>query len=245
MHLLKATHRPCQYRRISGTMSGMNSKYSSSQRGFSILVIPLGIAVVFLIAAVIFGGWAYSKMQDYKNNVGAKVQAAVTTAKQQEDTAKDAVFTQQYKLPLTSYTGPAAYSSVTLQYPKTWSAYVVDDRGSSPYIDGYFYPHILPDLQDSTSAFALRLQVVQDAYSSVLNNLSDSVQSGAAKVVPYRVPKVPGVIGVKVTGALGNGKSGTMVVIPLRNMTLKLWTEAPSFQQDFNTNILPNLSFAP
>jgi len=59
------------------------------------------------------------------------------------------------------------------------------------------------------------------------------------------VPKVPGVIGVKVTGALGNGKSGTMVVIPLRNMTLKLWTEAPSFQQDFNTNILPNLSFAP
>lgn len=223
----------------------MDSKRFSSQRGFSVLIIPLCVIVIFLIAAVIFGGWAYGKMQDYKNNVDAKVQAAVATAKQQEDTAKDAEFDQQYKLPLASYTGPSAYGSIVLKYPKTWSAYVVDDRGGSPYIDGYFYPHILPDLQSATSAFALRLQVVQDSYSSVLDNLANSVQSGVTKVAPYKVPKVPSVIGVKVTGTLGNGKTGTMVIIPLRNTTLELWTEAPSFQQDFDTNILPNFTFAP
>lgn len=236
----------CQKGRISATISGMSIRSAlSRQRGFSALVVPFALAVVFLITAVVFGGWAYAKMLDYKNNVDAKITIAVTTAKQQEDAVKDAAFAQQEKQPLKAYTGPTAYGSLTINYPKTWSAYVIDTRNSSPFIDGYFYPNVVPDTQSANSSFALRVQMVQDSYSTVLNSLSTYVQSGKAKVTPYSAPKVSSVVGARVDGSLSGSKSGSMIVLPVRNMTLKIWTEAPQFQNDFNSNILPNFTFAP
>lgn len=217
----------------------------SRQRGFSALVVPFSLAVIFLITAVIFGGWAYAKMLDYKNNVNAKISTAVATAKQQEDTAKDAAFAEQEKQPLKAYVGPTAYGSLTINYPKTWSGYVVDTRNSSPFIDGYFYPNVVPDTQSQNSSFALRVQMVQDSYSTVLNSLSTYVQSGKAKVTPYAAPKVPSVVGARVDGNLNGSKTGTMIILPVRNMTLKIWTEAPQFQNDFSNYILPNFTFAP
>jgi hypothetical protein len=218
---------------------------SSMERGFSILILPLILSVLLLVGAAVFGGWAYTHMQDYKNNVGTKVDAAVAIAIQKESVAKDAVFTEQEKQPLKTYQGPAAYGSVTINYPKTWSAYVKDDTNSNPYVEGYFYPSVVPDIQSSDSAFALRVQVIQQPYSSVLSDLTGYVTQGLSTVKPYAAPKVKNVIGVRVDGKISGNKNGSMVVLPLRNMTLKIWTEAPAFRSDFNSNILPNFTFAP
>jgi hypothetical protein len=203
------------------------------------------IVSVLLVSALGFGGWAFAQMLDYKNNVDAKVATAVDAAKAQEDQAKDAAFAEQEKSPLRTYTGPSAYGSVKIQYPKTWSAYVADGRNSSPFIDAYFYPGAVPDIQSQNSVFALRVQLVQDSYSSVINSLAGYIHQGKTTVRPYKSAKVPSVIGARIEGALPNNKSGSMVVIPLRNMTLKIWTEAPQFKADFDKYILPNYSFAP
>lgn len=218
---------------------------TSTMRGFSVLVIPLVLSILLLIGAAVFGGWAYGKMLDYKNNTDAKIAAAVQVAKQQEDVAKDAAFAQAEKNPLRTYTGPGAYGSVSVSYPKTWSAYVADDTNNSPYIDGYFNPGVVPDIQGQNSAFALRVQVVQQSYSNVISSFTGNVQQGTTKVTPYHMPKVPNVIGVRVDGKLQGQKSGSMVVLPLRNMTLEVWTETPSTISDFNNIILPNFTFAP
>lgn len=218
---------------------------TSTMRGFSVLVIPLVLSILLLIGAAVFGGWAYSKMLDYKNNTDAKIAAAVQVAKQQEDVAKDAAFAQAEKNPLRTYTGPGAYGSVSVSYPKTWSAYVADDTNSSPYVDGYFNPSVVPNTQGQSSAFALRVQVVQQAYSSALTAFTSNVQLGTTKITPYHMPKVPNVIGVRVDGKLEGQKTGSMVILPLRNMTLKVWTETPSTVSDFNNIILPNFTFAP
>lgn len=231
-----------QGRGYSGTISGMKS---TLERGASLLIIPLVLSVLLLVGAVAFGGWAYSRMQDYKNNVSAKVDSAVGVAKQQEAAAKDAAFAEEEKQPLKTYTGPGTYGSVTIHYPKTWSAYVNDDTGNSPFVDGYFYPSVVPDIQSQNSAFALRVRIIQDSYSSVLAGIATYVQNGSAKVTPYSAPKVPSVIGSRIDGKLTSLKSGSMIVLPLRNTTLELWTEAPAFTNDFNTNILPNFTFAP
>lgn len=215
-----------------------------SEHGFSILLIPLIIALVFLVGAIVFGGWAYANMEDYKNNVAAKVATAVDAAKQQESVLKDTEAAQAAKLPYRTYTGPAAYGSVTIKYPKTWSAYVVDDTSGSPFVNGYFYPNVVPDIQGQNVAFALRVQVVQDSYSNVLNEFTGNVQQHNTTVVPYAAPNVPTIIGARISGQLQGAKNGTMVVLPLRNMTLELWTEAPQFQDDFTT-ILQNFTFAP
>ena len=218
---------------------------SSSEHGFSLLIVPIALLGLLLIGTLAFGTWAYMSRQDYKNNVDAKVATAVATAKQQEATAKDAEFVQKEKLPLRSYIGPAAYGSVTIKYPKTWSAYVADDATSSPFVDGYFYPGVVPNIQGQSSAFAVRVQVVQQSYNSVLATLQEYVTAGKTKVAPYKAPNVPSVIGVRVDGQITPQKTGSMVVLPLRNMTLEVWTEASQFQDDFNNNILPNFSFAP
>jgi hypothetical protein len=215
------------------------------ESGFSPLVVPLGLSVFFLIIAIVFGAWAYTQMLDYKNNSDAKVAVAVVQAKSDEDKVKDAAFAEAEKQPLKAYQGPESYGSVSVSYPKTWSAYVVDTRNSSPYIDGYFYPGSVPDVTGRNSVFALRVQVVQDTYSNVLANFSSFVKNGKLQVSPYAAPKVSNVIGVRMDGELTPTISGSMIVLPLRNMTLKVWTEAPQFENDFNSNILPNLTFRP
>lgn len=216
----------------------------STQRGSALVILSFSLTVVLLIVSVGFGIWAYSRAQDYKNNVDMKISVAVEAAKQQESSVKDAQFAQDEKLPYRTYTGPTAYGSITIKYPKTWSAYVSDDANSSPFINGYFYPNVVPDTQSQNSVFALRVQVIQDSYVTVLGTVSTYVQQGETKVAAYAAPNVPSVVGSRIDGKLTDQRKGSMIVLPLRNMTLKLWTEGPSFGGDFNT-ILQNFSFSP
>jgi len=229
----------------SATISGMRSHKVLRQSGYSALVLSLSLSIFFLVVAIVFGAWAFMQMLDYKDHSDAKVAAAVTQAKTEEDSVKDAAFAEVEKQPLRTYQGSATYGSVNVSYPKTWSAYVVDTRNTTPFIDGYFYPGSVPDVTQQASVFALRVQVVDDDYSNVVKQLTSLVQQGKATVTPYKAPKVPSVIGVRVDGQITFAKTGSMVILPLRNMTLKVWTEGPQFENDFNTNILPNLTFKP
>jgi hypothetical protein len=219
---------------------------ASQENGFSTLIVPFLGTVVLLVGAVTFGAWAYGKMLDYKDNVNSKVDAAVIMAKQQEATTKNAQFAQAEKYPLKTYTSSATYGSVVVKYPNTWSAYVIDDTNVTPYVDGYFYPNTVPDTQSPTADFALRMQILQDSYSSVLSNVQSDVQQGLTTVSPYKAPNVPNVVGSELVGQLPSiSRTGTMVVIPLRTLTLELWTEGPQFLTDFNNIVLPNFTFLP
>jgi hypothetical protein len=226
-------------------MSVMGVYHDQRQSGYSSLMLPLALTSLFLFASLVFGSWAFVQMQDYKNNVNVKVTSAIELAKQEESSLKDTAFVEAEKQPLRTYSGPSAYGSITVNYPKTWSAYIADGRSGSPHIDGYFYPGVVPDLQSSASVYALRIQVVSESYSNVLSQFSSYVRQGGATVSPYSAPKVPSIIGARISGKLIGNTSGTMIVLPLRDTTLKIWTEAPQFEQDFNTNILSNLNFLP
>ena len=215
------------------------------QRGSTTsLLIAFTIVLILLFGTASFAIWAFMSRQDFKNNVDQKIAAAVTVAQQQTSTQKDNQFAQSEKLPLKDYNGPSTYGSLDIKYPKTWSAYVtVSDQASTP-IDGYFQPNYVPGIQ-SGAAFALRIQVVSDSYSQELSQFSDLVTSGAVTVSAYRAPKVPGTLGSRVDGQIEQNLQGSMVLFPLRDKTLKIWTEAPQFESDFNNNILPNLVFSP
>jgi hypothetical protein len=212
----------------------------------SAVAVMLVFAVLLLIVMIGFGGWAFSSRQDYKNNTDQKITAAVTVAKQQESSAKDVAFAEAEKNPLRTYNGPEAYGSIVAQYPKTWSGYV-DDTGndSGALVDGYFYPGIVPSLTNTSSVFALRIQVTSQSYSDSLTAFTSLQQTGKLTISAYALPKLPKTVGVKVVGLLPNSKSGEMVVLPLRDKTLELWTEGSQFTPDFENNILPNFSFSP
>jgi hypothetical protein len=223
-------------------MSDMSMK--SEVGAINVLLLPLILSFVLLIGVAVFGVWAFGSRQDYKDNVDAKIATAVAAAKVAEDKVKDTQFAEESKNPLKTYTGPAAYGSITINYPRTWSGYVSDSTNNDPYVDGYFSPNVVPDTQDQNSNFALRVQVTSQSYSDSLQQYQN-INDGSVSIQPYALAKVPTIVGVIVTGKVEPDRQGVMVILPLRNTTLKLWTESASFKNDFNNIILPNASFSP
>jgi hypothetical protein len=218
-------------------------KISNERGSLNVLLIPFILVFLLMVAAAGFGAWAYIGRQDYKNNTDKKVAVAVDVAKKQEASVKDNEFIEKEKQPLKSYSGPAAYGSVVIKYPKTWGAYVVENQGSTP-VDAYFHPNFVPATNTQT-AFALRLQISSVAYDQELQQFDSSVKAGKVSVAPIKLPMVPSVSGVRIDGAITPLKSGSMVLLPLRDKTLKVWIESTQFSDDFNNNVLPNLVFSP
>jgi len=224
----------------------------NQQGAVSGVAVSLVFTILLLIAAIVFGVWAFSSRQDYKDHTDAKINAAVTVAKQNEDKVKDAQFVQEEKNPLKTWSGPEAYGSLVMAYPKTWSGYVAVASGnssSSSPVDGYFYPGVVPSVSDQNSSFAVRVQINSQSYATIVQQLGQADAQNPRTVTPYALPKLPKVVGVKVTGSLpsnsGSQKTGVMVVLPLRSQTLEIWTEGSQFTSDFNNIILPNFSFSP
>jgi len=207
--------------------------------------VLLGMTIVLLLGALGFGGWAFASRQDYKNNVDQKIDAATQVAVQKADSAKDVEFAEKEKSPYRTYKGPEAFGSIAVTYPKTWSAYVDDTGSGSALVDGFFAPGSVPSISAQGSVFALRVQVLNQAYSQSLTNLSTLQQDGKITVAAYALPKVPKAVGVKAVGTFDNGQNGEMVILPLRNQTLKIWTQGSTFTGDFENAVLPNFTFAP
>lgn len=210
-------------------------------RGF---LIPFIIMSLLFIGALVFGIWAYAGMQDYKSNVDPKIQAAVAVAEQQTSSRKDNEFLEKEKNPLKTYNGPDTFGSIVLKYPKTWSAYVVEKSQSNEPISGYFHPSYVPDIQGET-AYALRVQVVNRSYDQELKSFDSKAQNGKVKVAAYKPKNVSNVSGARVSGEINTNEEGTMVLLPLRDKTLKIWTESTRFNKDFDNIILANLTFIP
>ena len=209
------------------------------------LLISLVLAVLLLLGAAGFGVWAFNSRQDYKNHVDAKIKVADGIAKQQQSAADQIQFTQEAKQPFRTYTGPEAYGSLVVQFPKTWSAYI-DDSGTGNFlVDGYFAPSVVPSINTQASVFALRIQVINQSYNQTLLGFSRELQNGKLTTSAYALPKLPKIVGIKAVGQISSQTTATMIVLPLRSQTLEIWTEGNQYLDDFNNNILPNFSFSP
>lgn len=209
------------------------------------VLLSLVIFVLLFAGAAGFGMWAFLSRQDYKNNSDQKSAVAATAATQNAQAADAKQYAEQEKNPLKSYVGPSQYGSVTIKYPKTWSAYVIEDGSDNQPVNDYFQPNVVPNVNTQTNAYALRLQIIGQPYDQVLAQFNSSVQAGKLVVKPYALPKVPSVTGSRLDGQLTQTKQGSMVILPLRNVTLELSTEAATYEPDFNNIILANLSFSP
>lgn len=208
------------------------------------LLIPLIVVSLFLLIALGFGVWAFANMQDYKDHSDRKSAAAVAVAEQRLSAKKDNEFAIAQQQPLRSYTGPAPYGSLKIKYPKTWSAYVgeSDSNGGMP-INGYFNPGYVPATDNPKNLYALRVQIVSKSYDSVAKTFQGNIKSGKLKATAYIPENAKSVTGLRLDGQIATDKSGSMVIMPLRDKTLELWTESPSFIDDFNNYILPNFTF--
>ncbi len=222
-------------------MSGMKQL---NQRGhMDPLLIPLIIAVIFFVAAGSFGIWAFISRQDYKNNSDQKAAAAVVVAEEKTSSKKDNEFLEKEKQPYKLYEGPSAYGSLVVSYPKTWSAYISEKTTGSTPLDAFFHPGFVPAV-DGNPAYALRIQVVDQSYATVLKSFDSFVKSGKVTAAAYVPPQAPTITGVRLEGDIVPNKKGAMILLPIRDKTLKIWVESPDFVKDLDTHILPNYKFS-
>lgn len=209
----------------------------------SVSVILAGVFGLLFLITAFFGIWAFAGRQDYKNNVDEKIEKASAIAVEQAKTAKDAEFVEKEKLPNRTYTGSETYGSLTFSYPKTWSVYS-EEGGSGKVLSMYAFPSVVPGM-NSEQNYALRVEISTKSYDSELKSIQQVVERGDAKSTAFRLDKVPSVLGVRVDGEIINNKQGSMVILPLRDKTIKIYTELPQFTNDFNNTILPSVSFVP
>lgn len=217
---------------------------SMAQRGSVATIITIAVLGVGLIGAGAVAIWASAGRADYKNNVDQKIAAAVaanTKTVQAQDAKNYAIEAQK---PLKTYIGPEAYGSINLSYPKNWSVYTANSTTSLP-IDLYANPDVVPGVVGDTSSYALRLQVTAQSYATTVKQYADDQQKGSVTIKPYVLPKNTSVTGVRIDGQLTDDKKGSLIVLPLRDKTLKIWTESSTYASQFEEFILPNAHFTP
>lgn len=207
------------------------------------LLVPLLITGSLLLFSLVFGFWAFAGMQDYKNNSDTKSAQAVEAAEQALAIKKDTEFAEVSKSPYKTYQGSATLGTITIIHPKTWSSYVENKASGSTQLSGYMHPDVVP-ATDSGTNFALRFEVVDTDYSSVLKSFDSAAKAGRVSVSAYRAPKVDSVLGSRIDGEIASKKQGNMVLLPLRDKTIKIWTEGHDFRGDFQA-VLDNLTFIP
>lgn len=215
------------------------------ERGeLNVLLVPVIALGVLFIAAGGFAVWAFMGRQDYKNNVDQKIAVATANEKKLTQTEDAKIYAEQAKNPLSTYIGPGAYGSINIQYPRTWSTYVATSSASLNGLDVYFNPNAVPSVSDPTASFSLRVKVSSQKYDAVARQYATNKR---VSISTYKLPKVDdaAALGVRVEGQITPNKQGVMIVLPLRDKTLQIWTESADYLKDLNNIILPNLTFEP
>ncbi len=195
------------------------------------VLLAVGFIVTSVLAVIYYGNFT-----EQRDNNQPLIEAAVEKAKNEQKTALEADFAEREKLPTKNYVAPGEFGSIRLSHPKTWSSYV-DNKGDS--INFYAHPNFVPS---ENVNYALRMSVVSEPFSEVTEEYQDAIEDGELKSSTFQAA---GVSGSRLDGLLEEGKTGSMVIFPLRDKTLRVWTETTDFRSDFDNIVLKNLTFVP
>ncbi|MGH7196268.1 MAG: hypothetical protein ACREGJ_00695 [Candidatus Saccharimonadales bacterium] len=201
-----------------------------------VMTIVLGVLVVGLSG---FGLWSFINYQDQKNNVDAKIEAAVADAKRAQREEDEKLFAEREKQPVRQLIGPEDLGRVSLDYPKTWSVFV--EKSDNSGYEAYLHPGAVPPLNSKTP-HALRVTTQDRPYDQVLKEYQDAVKKGELKATPIAVE---GLNGTRLDGNFSKEIQGSMVIFKVRDKTLRVYTESRTFQPDFDNIIIKSLKFNP
>lgn len=194
-----------------------------------------GLLVVVLTGLTI---WFFGLYSDYKNNADSKITTAVDQARADQQKADEQKFMEREKLPTRTFTGPADLGSVTFQYPRTWSAYVAENKSS---LEVYMHPDTVPPVVN-TQPYALRVTVEDKQYDAVIRSYDGLVKKGSLR---SNQASVEGYSGIRLDGTFTKEREGSAVVFKVRDKTLTVATDSSVFQDDFNKTVLQSLKFNP
>ena len=213
---------------------------SNDQRGEVNPLLLISIVLTILVLGLgSFSIWAYVNYTDQKNNVDQKISAAVANAKRQQGTEDEAKFAEREKQPTRVFAGPEDLGRVQVNYPKTWSVYVDKDGSGNSNYEAYFAAGIVPPILSKTP-YALRITIENKSYEDVLRVYQELVKKGDLRSSPVTLQ---GQTGTRLDGKFSKDISGSMVLFKVRDKTLEVYTQSPTFASDYDNIILPSLIF--
>lgn len=211
----------------------MNGGYVNSW-----MVGAIGAIVAFLIA----GGlaiWAYMAYTQEKTAVDSRIDAAKAQTREEQSRIDRERFNEEAKNPRIEFVGPNEYGRVSFMYPKTWSVYVDKDGSDRGDYKAYIHPVTVPPISNESSRFALRLEILNQDFDKVLAQYNSALKKGdlTSSSVEFN-----GNSATRLDGAFTKDLRGSVVLMKVRDKTIRFSTDADTFKPDFKA-VLDTVKF--
>lgn len=211
------------------------------KRGFN---LPAIMAVVMLILAIGLGALAIiyiGKFNKAQTNVNQQKNEAATIAKAEQKKIDEKEFAEAAKKPFRTYQAPGVLGAIKVEFPKDWNVYAVEDENSQTQLDVYMYPGVVRAPQSTTEPYAFRIKLAQSLYTETLEKYQKDVEKG---ILTAKNVTVSGITGTRLEGQIEKGRTGVLILLPIRDKTLFLWTESNNYLNDYN-GIIERIGVSP
>ena len=204
---------------------------SMKQKGYvnSWMIMAIGAFVLFLIAGG-FAIWSFMEYSQTKNGVDARVQVETAKAKAEQAEIDQKKFSEEAKNPRIEFVGPSEYGRVSFMYPKTWSVYIDKDGSDRGDYAAYLHPAIVPPAGSKASRFAMRLEVLNKDFDTVLNTYQSKIKKGE---LTSSSKEFNGITATRIDGLFEKDLRGSVVLMKVRDKTVRFSTDADTFKPDF------------
>lgn len=195
------------------------------------MVGTIGCLILFLIAGSL-AIWAYMQYSDEKSNVDSKVVIEVAKGKSEQAESDQKKFSEEAKNPRIEFVGPSEYGRVSFMYPKTWSVYIENDGSNRGDYKAYLNPVAVPSASNKASRFALRLEIINKNLDTVLNDYQSRLKKGE---LTSSSTEFNGISATRIDGTFEKELRGSVVLMKVRDKTIRFSTDADTFKPDFQT----------
>lgn len=200
-----------------------------------------GLLVGISLSAVLFLGlfiWQFMQAAAARSDRDTAIASAVEKAEEEQQAKLQAEFKQQLESDTVQFVGPDVLGSIRFEYPKAWSVQVDSNNSGSTPLSVTMHPNAITN---TTAAFALRMEVVEEEYSDRASDYDRAVEKGELKSRPV---SYSGQNGIRFDGLIKTDLEGSIVLLPVRDKTLVMWTESTNFLQAFE-RALTTLNYVP
>lgn len=211
----------------------MNIMLKSRQKGAASgwTVVAITSIILFIIVSGL-AVWAYSEYSKEKRNVDERIASAVAEAKREQMEVEQKKYAEESKNPRQEFVGPEDYGRVSFHYPKTWSVFVEKDASDRGNFQAYFHPQVIPPISNKDSRYALRLEILNRDYDSVLRQYDSLLKRGE---LVSSTPEFNGLPSTRIDGAFSKELRGSVVLMRVRDKTVRFSTDADTFRPDFES----------
>lgn len=195
------------------------------------MVGTIGCLILFLIAGSL-AIWAYMQYSREKSDVDSKVAIKVAEGKREQAEFDWRKYSDEAKNLRVEFVGPTEYGRVSFMYTKTWSVYIANDGSDRGDYKAYFHPVSVPSTTNKNSRFALRLEIINKNMNTVLNDYQSRLKKGE---LTSSSTEFNGISATRIDGTFEKELRGSVVLMKVRDKTIRFSTDADTFKPDFQT----------